>query len=121
MTERKTPAMVATATTKGRWPLIPRKDSAPMTIKTPATPIHSITRLNSAIARWRSCSMCAILRHLFRYCEMFVWIARWLCDTLSADFRSEEHTYELQSLMRKSYAVFCSQKKNQIQTATKYI
>src|SRR3546814_12989093 len=57
-----------------------------MTIKTPATPIHSITRLNSAIARWRSCSMCAILRHLFRYCEMFVWIARWLCDTLSADF-----------------------------------
>src|SRR3546814_3399300 len=27
--------------------------------------------------------------------------------------RSEEHTSELQSLMRKSYAVFCLQKKNQ--------
>src|SRR3546814_16736736 len=26
--------------------------------------------------------------------------------------RSEEHTSELQSLMRKSYAVFCLQKKN---------
>src|SRR3546814_2985258 len=27
------------------------------------------------------------------------------------DFRSEEHTYELQSLMRNSYAVFCLKKK----------
>src|SRR3546814_8394647 len=27
--------------------------------------------------------------------------------------RSEEHTSELQSLMRNSYAVFCSKKKNQ--------
>src|SRR3546814_1702622 len=26
--------------------------------------------------------------------------------------RSEEHTYELQSLMRSSYAVLCSKKKN---------
>src|SRR3546814_10633568 len=31
-------------------------------------------------------------------------------DTLIAD-RSEEHTSELQSLMRNSYAVFCLQKK----------
>src|SRR3546814_1084236 len=29
--------------------------------------------------------------------------------------RSEEHTSELQSLMRISYAVFCLKKKNQIQ------
>src|SRR3546814_1852786 len=28
-----------------------------------------------------------------------------------ADFRSEEHTSELQSLMRTSYAVFCLKKK----------
>src|SRR3546814_10887202 len=27
--------------------------------------------------------------------------------------RSEEHTYELQSLMRSSYAVFCLKKKNE--------
>src|SRR3546814_10898307 len=31
------------------------------------------------------------------------------------DFRSEEHTSELQSLMRISYAVFCLKKKNKIQ------
>src|SRR3546814_9549385 len=33
--------------------------------------------------------------------------------------RSEEHTSELQSLMRISYAVFCLKKKNKIQTQTK--
>src|SRR3546814_9640548 len=31
-------------------------------------------------------------------------------------FRSEEHTSELQSLMRISYAVFCLKKKNDITT-----
>src|SRR3546814_10245061 len=33
---------------------------------------------------------------------------------LDRDFRSEEHTSELQSLMRISYAVFCLKKKNNI-------
>src|SRR3546814_3943893 len=32
-------------------------------------------------------------------------------DTLRAQMRSEEHTSELQSLMRISYAVFCLKKK----------
>src|SRR3546814_4803978 len=37
----------------------------------------------------------------------------WAKDGLSADSpRSEEHTSELQSLMRISYAVFCLKKKN---------
>src|SRR3546814_10896061 len=34
------------------------------------------------------------------------------CDSLFSDSRSEEHTSELQSLMRISYAVFCLKKKN---------
>src|SRR3546814_6787944 len=34
--------------------------------------------------------------------------------------RSEEHTSELQSLMRISYAVFCLKKKNQTKTAFPY-
>src|SRR3546814_9789647 len=34
--------------------------------------------------------------------------------------RSEEHTSELQSLMRISYAVFCLQKKNSITYTTAY-
>src|SRR3546814_5874602 len=33
---------------------------------------------------------------------------------LEAGLRSEEHTSELQSLMRISYAVFCLQKKKQV-------
>src|SRR3546814_4105220 len=37
---------------------------------------------------------------------------------LDTDGRSEEHTSELQSLMRISYAVFCLTKKNKISTAT---
>src|SRR3546814_9937086 len=42
-------------------------------------------------------------------------------DSLRRDFstRSEEHTSELQSLMRISYAVFCLQKKNFTQTITR--
>src|SRR3546814_10108827 len=34
--------------------------------------------------------------------------------------RSEEHTSELQSLMRISYAVFCLKKKIQLQIQTRY-
>src|SRR3546814_5776777 len=34
------------------------------------------------------------------------------CLKLKGDPRSEEHTSELQSLMRTSYAVFCLKKKN---------
>src|SRR3546814_10631511 len=36
----------------------------------------------------------------------------WLTATLRKHERSEEHTSELQSLMRISYAVFCLKKKN---------
>src|SRR3546814_5886783 len=35
------------------------------------------------------------------------------------DVRSEEHTSELQSLMRISYAVFCLQKKNKLNKTIK--
>src|SRR3546814_6836922 len=37
--------------------------------------------------------------------------------TVAPQTRSEEHTYELQSLMRISYAVFCLNKKKQTTTA----
>src|SRR3546814_3733959 len=33
-------------------------------------------------------------------------------ENMGAQLRSEEHTSELQSLMRKSYSVFCLKKKN---------
>src|SRR3546814_4180164 len=37
--------------------------------------------------------------------------ARKRCDAIDVRYRSEEHTSELQSLMRISYAVFCLKKK----------
>src|SRR3546814_8936018 len=39
----------------------------------------------------------------------------WICRTTCL-IRSEEHTSELQSLMRTSYAVFCLKKKRETQT-----
>src|SRR3546814_8984105 len=39
-----------------------------------------------------------------------------LCDWADAHWRSEEHTSELQSLMRISYAVFCLKTKNKAKT-----
>src|SRR3546814_2210153 len=39
--------------------------------------------------------------------------------TITCAVRSEEHTYELQSLMRISYAVFCLNKKNYSTITTK--
>src|SRR3546814_1665061 len=38
----------------------------------------------------------------------------WCSGRAGSCFRSEEHTSELQSLMRISYAVFCLKKKKQI-------
>src|SRR3546814_5152219 len=42
--------------------------------------------------------------------------APWLEGRLMVSRRSEEHTSELQSLMRISYAVFCLKKKTNIHT-----
>src|SRR3546814_6284414 len=39
-------------------------------------------------------------------------------DVIDIGNRSEEHTSELQSLMRISYAVFCLQKKQQVRVST---
>src|SRR3546814_2669887 len=42
-------------------------------------------------------------------------LAEAIAAYLSVPLRSEEHTSELQSLMRISYAVFCLKKKNKLQ------
>src|SRR3546814_6442521 len=58
-------------------------------------------------------------RQLYRpTCQPFLACAvRRSCrDRPSTRSRSEEHTSELQSLMRSSYAVFCLKKKKQMRT-----
>src|SRR3546814_4160772 len=49
---------------------------------------------------------------------LFFSICDFLFKEISSSLRSEEHTSELQSLMRTSYAVFCLKKKKQITART---
>src|SRR3546814_7040925 len=51
-------------------------------------------------------------RALNHMSEAFQEVMRDISATLRRAYRSEEHTSELQSLMRISYAVFCLKKKN---------
>src|SRR3546814_3344734 len=62
---------------------------------------HMLCTSGSALAKWRelvrnSCAIMAVK-----------------CSSAIVAARSEEHTSELQSLMRISYAVFCLKKKKQ--------
>src|SRR3546814_2198163 len=52
----------------------------------------------------------------FAGCVLVISHDRWFLDRIATHIlaRSEEHTSELQSLMRISYAVFCLKKKRQI-------
>src|SRR3546814_1650008 len=47
------------------------------------------------------------------------WFVGLIVTALLVGFRSEEHTSELQSLMRISYAVFCLKKKRETQKKEK--
>src|SRR3546814_2746513 len=57
----------------------------------------------------RVCELCAeeCARHEHEHCRLCAE----MCRECAADCRSEEHTSELQSLMRISYAGFCLKKK----------
>src|SRR3546814_7099555 len=52
-------------------------------------------------------------RHLVAVLQPAVGFEAFAVDAISRAVRSDEHTSELQSLMRTSYAVFCLKKKTQ--------
>src|SRR3546814_10848720 len=60
-----------------------------------------------AASTWRPSGYCPRSLSGFRKTD-----CRQCRDSDGCTFRSEEHTSELQSLMRNSYAVFCLKKKN---------
>src|SRR3546814_9798419 len=60
------------------------------------------------IGVWDLCQPGHTLMRLYPVSAHF----RWFCEWLRPYMRSEEHTSELQSLMRISYAVFCLKHKN---------
>src|SRR3546814_6828297 len=85
--------------------------NAPASLPNIALRSSSVGVLDRATSRFggiRLCITCAGVMILGR------WIAASACRAKVA--RSEEHTSELQSLMRISYAVFCLQKKKQKST-----
>src|SRR3546814_2970492 len=55
-----------------------------------------------------------LLIYALAYSGTFAAIDKWLASLVSHSRRSEEHTSELQSLMRISYAVFCLKKNTTI-------
>src|SRR3546814_5422671 len=67
---------------------------------------------NSLSSTVRPPTSILLLRTASRSCpsEMLCALSRFGSTTI--EYRSEEHTSELQSLMRISYAVFCLKKKN---------
>src|SRR3546814_8372996 len=74
--------------------------------------------LMSSLKAWYSC--CASCRRWLGSCTTRVSSSAWIntssyrsVKACTVPVRSEEHTSELQSLMRISYAVFCLKKKKQ--------
>src|SRR3546814_10722196 len=77
------------------------------------TPVESALAGLPKVQQIRSVSLFG-LSYVAVYFEddMDIYFARQLVNERLQQIRSEEHTSELQSLMRISYAVFCLKKKN---------
>src|SRR3546814_5599063 len=87
---------------------ISRRPTMPITMIPNSTPISRMFRRMSPLRMWlNSCAItpCSSSRLSFS-------------SAPRVTARSEEHTSELQSLMRISYAVFCLKKKTTYQTIT---
>src|SRR3546814_2718265 len=70
---------------------------------------ESLASSPAMLAKQLQDEMDAVMRHLN---SALIHAARLYSGPFSSATRSEEHTSELQSLMRISYAVFCLKKKN---------
>src|SRR3546814_2644636 len=75
-------------------------------------PYTTLFRSPRRCAKNERCLMLAEFSNDFRYAMRSLWRAPLFSLAVMALLRSEEHTSELQSLMRISYAVFCLKKKN---------
>src|SRR3546814_2830161 len=76
--------------------------------------VEGIQRFGGHRRRCLAWPVCCV-KHLFVFPRHFhLFHVR---SGAAARLRSEEHTSELQSLMRISYAVFCLKKKQQLETA----
>src|SRR3546814_15559343 len=92
-----------------------------------AAPIPRLAPVTSATRPERGWSFIALLGLIQAFCEQCelidldrVVLIGERSRIVAGEARSEEHTSELQSLMRISYAVFCLKKKNQRLKNEKY-
>src|SRR3546814_1694560 len=85
-------------------------------VQTCALPIFAPESLRSDLGRTRTRRWDrALVERTAYHCRICRWLSgcrRLVPPTSSRPRRSEEHTSELQSLMRISYAVFCLKKQN---------
>src|SRR3546814_2897218 len=96
--------------------MAPRAPSGSMTMATRSGPAAGDLSLSEIreFAGFPAATQRYIRRSLDIGLERDDAIARWSRDMVEETaIRSEEHTSELQSLMRNSYAVFCLKKKTQ--------
>src|SRR3546814_5871154 len=83
------------------------------------SPAASSTRADDRVLSWQSTSGRKVSASVTRVflpsrsnCQLWKGQVKLFCEPMSSrTSRSEEHTSELQSLMRISYAVFCLKKK----------
>src|SRR3546814_3315701 len=75
----------------------------------PYTTLFRSQHCRAAARSWRGL---ALRRPPVGFGFKWIWFHGRRRSAMHAQFRSEEHTSELQSLMRISYAVFCLKKKN---------
>src|SRR3546814_9947301 len=74
--------------------------------------IVSLTQIPSvAGVKWATPNAMNLAKAIQQANPDVIWVGG-LAETWAPALRSEEHTSELQSLMRISYAVFCLKKKN---------
>src|SRR3546814_1456471 len=87
----KGPQLLHVITTKGKGYELAEGDKIGYHAVSPFDPELGVVKKHGAVKK-------------ATYTEVF---GDWLCDMAAAEDRAEEHTSELPSLMRNSYAVFC--------------
>src|SRR3546814_3564538 len=98
----------------GRWHGNPRERSATLRAKTGLPPPYSAWQSSLSVTNWGDANKLSGPGHGIRQSASIAAMINGLAGIsyYPTAFRSEEHTSELQSLMRISYAVFCLKKKN---------
>src|SRR3546814_10024075 len=96
------------------WRVVTRSIGVPFQVMTPEASIASLFLIGSTgggLVCSLSCGRSILTAWVWIGMVMINMMSRTSMTSINGVVRSEEHTSELQSLMRISYAVFCLKKK----------